>query len=589
MKKRILATVLSLSVLVAVTAGCGGNNSGTSTSNGGAQTDGGGSAVESSADSATASNDDDNVNLDGSLPIIKDPSKAEKMTMAIVIPAERVVPSGDLIMTKKLAEETGVEFEWQEIPSEGSSEKINLMLAGGTLPDAFWNGISSTMAVQYSGQDIFMPTEDLVDQYMPRLKAIFEKHPEYRAASTAPDGHSYGFPYIEEMYGLVLTPGPFLINTAWLEKVGKTMPTTVDEWVDCLRAFRDAGDLNGNGVADEIPYALGLGSEDWFGSYNTFHQFTGAFGQADSYSQGYYQADHMRIIDDKVVFTATDDAYRKTANFFNMLNNEKLIDVDSFSPGPTADTPLYLNKINGDAAVIGSLGLWAPVNQIPDVNVRKEYAAIPRLQGESGKTGFKLNFSEMQDTSMVAITADCKYPEIIAAYVDYCFEPEISVTLNWGAIGMIYVKGDDGILHFDLDEDNNIVLKEQYQTFGEMRNNSTPTRGALAVLNEYYGPVADYTWDALDLLEFQRQNGKEELLTEYTAVPKMMLSTEEQTRVSQVQPQISDIVKRYTMQWILDGNADATWDAYKAELEAAGLNDLLSTFQQAYDRFLQSQ
>ncbi len=93
------------------------------------------------------------------------------------------------------------------------------------------------MAVQYSDQGIFIPTEDLIRQYVPRLATIYEEHPEYKQGSTTPNGHSFGFPYIEEMYGLVRTRGPFMINTQWLEKVGKEMPTTIDEFVDCLRAM----------------------------------------------------------------------------------------------------------------------------------------------------------------------------------------------------------------------------------------------------------------------------------------------------------------------------------------------------------------
>jgi len=461
MKKKFVALVLIVMLVANLLAGCASTT---------AKTD---AAPDSSASSGAAA--DDNINLDGTLPIIKDPSKFEKMTMAIVVPAERTVPSEELLLIKQLAKETGVEFDWIEIPQDGSVEKINLMLNGGDLPDVFWNGITSNLAVQYSDQGVFLPTEGLVDQYMPRLKAIYEQRPQYKASATAPDGHSYGFPYIEEMYGLVKTPGPFLINKTWLDKVGKPVPTTVDEYVECLKAFRDGGDLNGNGLDDEIPYALGLGTKDWFGSYNTFHQFTGAFGMADSYSQGNYQADHLRIIDGKVVFTAGNEAYKKTANFFNMLNNEKLIDPDSFSPGPSEGTPLFINKAKGDVAVLGSFGCWAPANEIVDPEVRKEYVAIPRLQGEAGKTGFVVNFSEMQDTSMVAITTACKYPEVVAAFVDYCMDPKISITLNWGAIGMIYKEGADGMLHFDIDENNNIILKPPYQTFGEMRNNSTPT------------------------------------------------------------------------------------------------------------------
>ena len=106
---------------------------------------------------------------------------------------------------------------------------------------------SSTFVIQYSDQDVFIPTEELIDNYMPKYKELLESKEEYRLEATAPDGHIYGFPYIEEMFGLVLTPGPFEINADWLKQVGKEMPTTVDEWVDCLKAFRDAGDLNGNG------------------------------------------------------------------------------------------------------------------------------------------------------------------------------------------------------------------------------------------------------------------------------------------------------------------------------------------------------
>ena len=88
------------------------------------------------------------------------------------------------------------------------------------------------------------------------------------------------------MYGLVLTPGPFLINKTWLDAVGKEVPTTVDEWVDCLRAFKEAGDLNGNGEADEVPYSFGMGCDGLFDSYDTFYYFTGAFGSADSVCSG---------------------------------------------------------------------------------------------------------------------------------------------------------------------------------------------------------------------------------------------------------------------------------------------------------------
>jgi putative aldouronate transport system substrate-binding protein len=585
MRKKFLAALLSVVTTVGALSGCqsGASSGEVATEPEEVQQDG--VPEEAASDGEMESG---NFNLDGTLPIVKDAGEMEPIKIAIVLPPERTVATDEMPMVKKIVEDTGIPIEWIEIPSDGSAEKINLMLNGGDYPDVFWNGISSEMAVQYSDQDLFVPTEELIEEYCPRLMEIFGQHPEYKGGSTAPNGHSYGFPYVEEMYGLVLTPGPFLINKNWLDKVGKDVPETVEEWVDCLKAFRDGGDLNGNGVADEVPYSFGMGCDGLFNSYDTFYYFTGAFGSADSVCSGNPQANHLRIVDGKVHFTATDDAFKKTAEFFNMLYQENLIDMDSFSPGPNEDTPLYISKMAGSEAVIGCLGTWAPVNEIVDPAVREQYIALPRLEGDAGKGGVEVNYSEMAETSMVAITNKCKYPEVIAALVDYCMDPEISITLNWGPEGYTYVRGDDGILHFNLDDSDNVILQEGYQSFTEQRANTTPGRGSLIVLSDYYGTVADYTWDAIDLLEGQRQNGKEEIMAEIDAVPKMMLTLDEQKRIAQIYPQIANIVDAFQMNAIMQGNVDALWDKYKQDLLDAGVEELVSTYQTAYERFSSS-
>ncbi len=569
MKKKMLACMLCL--CVCVTAGCQNTPAAQS------------SQTEQDGGSAEAGRLD-NFNLDGTLPIVKDSGKMEPITIAVVIGADSSVPTKDKEMTKKITEETGIPIEWQEIPADGSAEKINLMLTSGEYPDVFWNGISSDMAVQYSDQDIFVPTEDLIDQYAPKLAQIFKDHPQYKQGSTTPNGHSYGFPYIEEMHGLVLTPGPFMINKAWLDKVGKQMPATVEEFVDCMRAFKEAGDLNGNGEADEIPYALEFGNDDGFGSFDSFYYFTGAFGMADSVCSGNATANHLRLIDGKIVFAAADASFRKTCDFFHDMYAEGLIDPDSFAPSGTG-TPLYINKLAQPDAVIGAFQCWTPRDNIVDLDVREEYVPLPRLSGPEGKCGNVLNYSEMQDTSMVAITDKCEYPEVIAALVNYCMDPEISITLNWGAIGYTYVKGDDGLLHFNLDENDNIILQNGWQYFSEQRTNTSPTRGSLAVLNEYYDKYVDYTWDAVPILEGQRVNGKEECLEEIPAIPKMMLSLEENNKLSQIYGTIENIVNAYQMDAVMNGTTDEGWDKFKQDLNAAGMEELVAIYQGAYDRY----
>lgn len=460
-----------------------------------------------------------------------------------------------------------------------------MLASGEDLPDVFWNfgdGKSGNTVVQYANQDIFLPTENLINNDMPHLKKILDDSDNYWTEITAPDGHTYGFPYIEEMYGLVLTPGPFLINKTWLDELGLEVPTTVDEWVNCLKAFRDGGDLNGNGQADEIPMASWFAATDTFGSYNMFYRFTGAFGSADSYCGGNAYADHLRMVDGKVTFTAKEEAFRKTAEFFNMLYKEGLIWNGSFEADESASYKSSL--IKEDVARIGCFGTWTD-QEITNLDVHDEYVALPRLKGSNGMTGFENNFSELQDSSNTAITTDCKFPHLIAKFVDYMVgDPYISIQSNWGAEGYNYIKDDKGVLRTPLDEQGRYKAQTEFENFGLARVNSTTCRGSMVVLNEYYEKYAGYAFDAVQLLENQKINGKEDIMKEYDSVPRVLMTTDEISRLAQIQPTISDIVDRYINEWIINGVTDDNWKSYLSELDAAGVSDLVSMYQTAVDR-----
>ena len=58
-------------------------------------------------------------------------------------------------------------------------------------------------------------------------------------------------------------------------------------------------------------------------------------------------------------------------------------------------------------------------------------------------------------------------------------------------------------------------------------------------------------------------------------MPQGFLTKEEQTRASQLQPQLENIVNQYTMNWILDGGADEQWDEYVSALKNAGLDEFV--------------
>ncbi|MDR3120437.1 MAG: extracellular solute-binding protein [Clostridiales bacterium] len=607
LKKRMekgLKTVVPL-LLVCVllfTAGCSGGAAQTTTQAAAAQTDatttaaGADAAATQATTQATVGGEQSGGGtaenlflLDGTMPMVKDPANTPHMKMLMVCSAQVVVDPNDFVQTQKLNTDTGLVFDWIRIPEEGQTEKLNLMIASRDLPDVFWNGVSESMVVQYMDQDVFLPTEDLTEKYMPRLTAVYQEAPQYLGQATAPDGHRYGFPYIEEMYDLVLSPGPYMINQTWLDKVGKQMPTTVEEYTDVLRAFKAAGDLNGNGEADEYALAFGLNCYGGWGSYEAFQIFTGAFGEADVYSRN-NAFDHTAAIDGKIVYTAMDDSVKETAKYFHMLESEGLIDPLTYSPHPSGlGNALYRDTLKGDVAVYGSFPEWAPVNDLINRDVYNEYAVMPRLTGPNGKIGERGNYTEMHSATGCAVTTVCPYPEAVAVWVDYLFEPEIAATTNHGPLGINYIKTPEGRLAFNLKEDGvTFNLLPEYDNYATQRVNVTPVRGSTAILNRYYDEFLDYNYDAVDIRALQLQSGKEEIMKDFEDrwYPVLMMQIEEQATISQIKPQLDNIVNSYKMQWILDGGVDETWDQYKSELEAAGVKQYTDTLQGAYDRYV---
>lgn len=70
-----------------------------------------------------------------------------------------------------------------------------------------------------------------------------------------PDGYIYSFPsfYSPEFLPMLIGT-PLWVKQEWLDKLKLKEPATTEELYQYLKAVKET-DLNGNGQADEIPYA----------------------------------------------------------------------------------------------------------------------------------------------------------------------------------------------------------------------------------------------------------------------------------------------------------------------------------------------
>ena len=186
---------------------------------------------------------------------------------------------------QRLEEETNVKIDWTCYVDDQFGDKKNLALSKKeTLPDLVFDADMSTYdLLRYAKQGVIIPVEDLIDKYMPNLSEILEKKPDYRKMITAPDGHIYSFPWIEELgtgkeaiqedpcallgafgYG---DNGDHYIVTNDKEVIYSTVQEGYKEGVEWLHSLQEAGLIDAEAFTQDLSTYVNKGKNDKYGLF----------------------------------------------------------------------------------------------------------------------------------------------------------------------------------------------------------------------------------------------------------------------------------------------------------------------------------
>jgi putative aldouronate transport system substrate-binding protein len=484
----------------------------------------------------------------------------KQVTLNIVSPKAALAPDySEMVIFDRLQKATNVKIKWNNIPGDGYQEKKNLMLASGDLPDAFYaSGFSDHDLIQYGQNGTIIPLEDLIDKYAPNLKKLFEQRPDLKKVVTAPDGHIYSLPRAEEM-DLVGMPNIMFINKVWLDKLGLAMPTTLEEYHDVLKAFKEK-DPNGNGKQDEI--GLTFWYNGWCGNEG---DLLGLFGLPDSS----FEADHRVVRDGKVIYAAVQPEFKEAINYYNGWVKEGLIDPEV----ATQKTEQIFAKGKTEDPTLGSF-IWWENTEVVGTDRVKDYVVLPPLKGKDGKIVIgRSNYSEYGRDAFVVTSAN-KNPELTMRWVDELYEPKMSAQVNWGPIGEIYEEDANGML----------VNKELPAgvAMGELRQKVAPG-GPFVVLKEHFGSVVDMEPRAKERLAILDEYYKPHMVQEN--YPSIFFSPEELEIINTIEPEIKTFVKQKEAQWLIEGGIEKEWDAYVKQLNDMGLEKLMDVYQKGLDRY----
>lgn len=456
----------------------------------------------------------------------------------------------DTEFAKALCEATGVDIKFEH-PSGGSaSEKFNVMVAMGKLPDIVeynWDGNYNGGAEKAIENGLI--TELDLKKDAPNLASYIDENPDLDKWIKTDSGKYYGYPMIRGDRYLLTSAGIF-IRQDWLDSLGLEKPETIDEWTNVLRAFKNKG--------VDSPLCL-----------NSWGIDLGAFiGAYDTYD-GFY------VRDGKVCYGPMEDGYRDFLKQLNDWYNEGLMDADYASLDNSLIQSKMLNDQTGAAfGACGSmLGKWLS-SGTGDFNLTG--TKYPTL-----KKGVKNEFghcdAQVLTSDVACIYAKSKKIDLAKKVLDYGYSEEGKMLYNFGVEGDSYEMVDGYPTYTD-----KIMNNEEGLAVGVALSNYAQSQNG--------GP---FVQDKRYMEQYAALPQQKEALEIWTdtnmlehVMPKLMLTKDQQNELATLLDSLDTMADEWQTKFIMGIEPISNFEAYRNELKKLGIEKYIEYMQEAYDRFL---
>lgn len=289
------------------------------------------------------------------------------------------IPENDILsnpMYDRIKNELGIEYQiaWQADGGEYYTRLTNDM-AGGTLPDSF--RVKNSLIGQFVDPGA---VEDITDIWNATASDLTKSKKSYPDGSiwneVTRDGRIYGIAYKEDGLG---DDSLLLIRQDWLDQVGMQAPTTIDELTAVAKAFKEAG-------LSEYPIAINQNLVTWDFSVDPIF---GAFGVVPAGGgAGYW----IKQEDGTLGYSSVQPGAKEALAVLNAWYTDGLIDPDFINLDEGTSNDNFIAGLTG----IAFQPWWSAHANVTDL-----YAAFPEAKitvianpkgpnGESGRAGTSL-------------------------------------------------------------------------------------------------------------------------------------------------------------------------------------------------------
>lgn len=348
--------------------------------------------------------------------------------------ADKDVETKQTDIGKILEEQTGVNFKIEHLVGDINT-KIGTMIASDSYPDILQ---PDTAIDKIMEAEAFIPLNDLIEQYGPNIKRVYEP---YFNLMKAEDGNIYFLPFSavvgEYKPNPVIDQGAFWIQNRVLEEAGYPKVKTFDEYFKLIEDYA-------NKHKDEKLTGFMSLTHDW-----RFFATTNPPNHLEGYpNDGEVQVD-LNTMDAKIY--ATNDGTKRWLQKLNELNANGLYDKSSF----VDNYDQYLAKITS-GKVLGYFDYGWQVQQanqtIKAETVKNggddslEYFPLPIVYENNIKDQY-IDPSSFINNRGIGITKSAKDPVRIIKFFDNLLTDENQRLTQWGIQGVTYEVDDKGRLY----------------------------------------------------------------------------------------------------------------------------------------------
>lgn len=543
-------------------------------------------------------NHPDYINYESCLPIVKEGSEGEKITLKVAIAQDPVGGKWDDLWIKKFVEKYwNVNLEVEQIPEAGLIERVSLMFASGELPDLMINLRLTTSNIYLYGleEGQLLKLDEYMDETLtPNILRRFEEHPDARLAATTPDGHIYTLPKLGESEDGT-TLDRMCINKVWLDACGLEEPKTLDEFLNVLRTFKEK-DPGNVGAENVIPlgggYEVAGQNPGWY-IFNALGFNTDSMNNTCDYSYGVKPA----LLDGECYLPAGHPLYKNYLEIMKTLYDEGLVSKNFFLLDSTEITGEMLN---------GYIGVYSGgrVDQT-GVTTWNEWEALGAVSSETNPEVQWFKPVSTEAVGNFAVSADTKYPELCMRIADYYFSDEARIA--WigpadgseeamGYLGRTKVSTAESVASKPFDKsrfpkgiDNNWSYAVGCLTFW-------PNFGAVDMFDSvlYYHKVYHDGEDADPSVlnpEFPDHYFRLSALEKLSGIWEdgfpviYYLDSDDTYRLTELSTIIDPYVKEQAARFINGDRSLDEFDAYLSELDAMGFAEYQALYQKVWENY----